>query len=69
MDGTVRSEPGVKINLKNTTTTEANDMYFGGVCVSGLYNDVFSIGDKRIGNVCWKNYVMWIITFYFTLVF
>ena len=55
MDGTVRSEPGVKINLKNTTTTEANDMYFGGVCVTGYESELFSYGDKRRGDAKWKN--------------
>ena len=55
MDGTVRSEPGVKINLKNTTTTEANDMYFGGVCVTGYQSELFSYGDKRRGDAKWKN--------------
>ena len=55
MDGSVRSEPGVKINLKNTTTTEANDMYFGGVCVTGYESELFSYGDKRRGDAKWKN--------------
>ena len=30
-------------------------MYFGGVCVSGLNNSVFSFGDKRRGDTSWIN--------------
>ena len=55
MDGTSRSEPGVKVNIKNTTTTQANDMYFGGVCVTGYDSELFSHGDKRRGDANWKN--------------
>ena len=54
-DGTVRAEPGsLEIN-KNITITEEYDMYFGGVCVSGLNKSVFSHGDKRRGDTSWKN--------------
>ena len=31
------------------------DMYFGGVCVSGLNNNVFSFGDKRRGDTSWES--------------
>ena len=54
-DGSVRAEPESLKNQHDITLTDEYDMYFGGVCVSGLYNDVFSIGDKRRGNVSWKN--------------
>ena len=55
MDGTARSEPGVKVNIKNTTITQENDMYFGGVCVTGFDSELFSYGDKRRGDANWKN--------------
>ena len=54
-DGTVRAEPGSLDFDKNITITEEYDMYFGGVCVSGLNKGVFSHGDKRRGNTSWKN--------------
>ena len=54
-DGTVRAEPGSLEIGKNITITEEYDMYFGGVCVSGLNNAVFSHGDKRRGDTSWKN--------------
>ena len=54
-DGTVRAEPDSLEDQHDITLTDVYDMYFGGVCVSGLYDDVFSIGDKRRGNVSWKN--------------
>ena len=54
-DGTVRAEPGSLEIDKNITITEDYDMYFGGVCVSGLNNGVFSHGDKRRGETSWKN--------------
>ena len=54
-DGTVRAEPGSLEIDKNTTITEEYDMYFGGVCVSGLNKSVFSHGDKRRGDTSWKN--------------
>ena len=54
-DGTVRAEPESLKDQYDITLTDEYDMYFGGVCVTGLYHDVFSIGDKRRGNVSWKN--------------
>ena len=54
-DGTVRAAPGSLEFDKNITITEEYDMYFGGVCVSGLNKGVFSHGDKRRGNTSWKN--------------
>ena len=54
-DGIVRAEPGSLEIDKNITITEDYDMYFGGVCVSGLNNGVFSHGDKRRGDTSWKN--------------
>ena len=54
-DGTVRAEPGSLEVDKNITITEEYDMYFGGVCVSGLNKGVFSHGDKRRGDTSWKN--------------
>ena len=54
-DGTVRAEPGSLEIDKNITITEEYDMYFGGVCVSGLNESVFSHGDKRRGDTSWKN--------------
>ncbi len=54
-DGTVRAEPGSLEDYKNITITEEYDMYFGGVCVSGLSDGVFSHGDKRRGDTSWIN--------------
>ena len=54
-DGTVRAEPGSLMIDNNITITEKYDMYFGGVCVSGLNEGVFSHGDKRRGDTSWKN--------------
>ena len=54
-DGNVRAEPGCDINLQNITTTEPFDMYFGGVCVTGLDDILFSYGDIRRGNTSWSN--------------
>ena len=54
-DGTVRAEPGSLEIDENITITDEYDMYFGGVCVSGLNNGVFSHGDKRRGDTSWKN--------------
>jgi len=54
-DGTVRAEPGSLEIDENITITEEYDMYFGGVCVSGLNKDVFSHGDKRRGDTSWVN--------------
>ena len=52
-DGSVRAEPGSLETDKNITVTDEYDMYFGGVCVSGLNNDIFSFGDKRRGDTSW----------------
>ena len=52
-DGSVRAEPGSSLTDKDITITEEFDMYFGGVCVSGLNNDIFSFGDKRRGDTSW----------------
>ena len=52
-DGSVRAEPGALEADKDITITEEYDMYFGGVCVSGLNNGVFSFGDKRRGDTSW----------------
>ena len=54
-DGTVRAEPGSLDAGKNITITESYDMYFGGVCVSGFNNKVFSHGDKRRGDTSWTS--------------
>jgi gamma-glutamyltranspeptidase/glutathione hydrolase len=52
-DGSIRAEPGSLQKNKDTTTTDEYDMYFGGVCVSGFNNGVFSFGDKRRGDTSW----------------
>ncbi len=52
-DGSVRGEPGSIETYKDITITDKYDMYFGGVCVSGLNKDVFSFGDKRRGDTSW----------------
>lgn len=52
-DGSIRAEPGSLQKNKDTTITGEYDMYFGGVCVSGLNNGVFSYGDKRRGDTSW----------------
>ena len=52
-DGSVRAEPGSIETSKDITITDKYDMYFGGVCVSGLNKDVFSFGDKRRGDTSW----------------
>ena len=52
-DGSVRAEPGSIEAYKDITITDKYDMYFGGVCVSGLNKDVFSFGDKRRGDTSW----------------
>jgi gamma-glutamyltranspeptidase/glutathione hydrolase len=52
-DGLIRAEPGSLEKNNDTTITDEYDMYFGGVCVSGLNDDVFSFGDKRRGDTSW----------------
>ena len=54
-DGSVRAEPDSLVADNKITITEEYDMYFGGVCVSGLNNNVFSFGDKRRGDTSWEN--------------
>ena len=54
-DGTVRCEPGADNKFENEIVTNPDDMYFGGVCVTGLYDKLFSYGDPRRGNSSWSN--------------
>ena len=54
-DGSVRAEPNSLVADNKITITEEYDMYFGGVCVSGLNNNVFSFGDKRRGDTSWES--------------
>ena len=54
-DGSVRAEPDSLIADNKITITKEYDMYFGGVCVSGLNNNVFSFGDKRRGDTSWES--------------
>ena len=54
-DGSVRAEPDSLVADNKITITEEYDMYFGGVCVSGLNNSVFSFGDKRRGDTSWES--------------
>jgi len=55
VDGTVRAEPGSLDTDNDITITGKYDMYFGGVCVSGLSNNIFSFGDKRRGDTSWES--------------
>ena len=52
-DGSIRAEPGSLEMDSEITITKEYDMYFGGVCVSGYKNNVFSFGDKRRGDTSW----------------
>ena len=54
-DQSVRAEPESIEENKNVTFTNSNDMYFGGVCVTGVNDDVVAYGDKRRGDISWKN--------------
>ena len=54
-DGSVRAEPESIEDKKNVTFTNSNDMYFGGVCVTGINDDVVAYGDKRRGDISWTN--------------
>ena len=54
-DGSVRAEPDSLVADNKITITEEYDMYFGGVCVSGLNNNVFCFGDKRRGDTSWES--------------
>ena len=58
MDGTVRSEPGVKVNLKNTTTTEANDMYYVHVNAKFKYLLVFDYSLMLVGLFVFDYYML-----------
>jgi len=53
-DGSVRAELDSFDQKDNVTFTESNDMYFGGVCVTGLNKEVIAHGDKRRGDISWK---------------
>jgi len=55
LDGSVRCEPNTVHKFEEQVTTNANDMYFGGVCVTGLYEDLFAKGDLRRGDSTWTN--------------
>lgn len=55
IDGSTRAEPGSIKEGDGITITDDYDMYFGGVCVSGINKEVFSFGDIRRGNTSWKN--------------
>ena len=54
-DETIRSEPDAIGDSEDTTFTKPYDMYFGGVCMTGLNSDntLFSKGDKRRGDISW----------------
>ena len=54
-DGSVRAEPDSLVADNKITITEEYDMYFGGVCVSGLNKNIFSFGDKRRGDTSWES--------------
>ena len=55
MDGSIRAEPGINNLPDNITITQPNDMYFGGVCVTGNKSELFTYGDKRRGDATWIN--------------
>jgi gamma-glutamyltranspeptidase/glutathione hydrolase len=54
-NGSVRAEPDSLVAENKITITKEYDMYFGGVCVSGLNKNVFSFGDKRRGDTSWES--------------
>ena len=54
-DRSVRAEPDSIEENKNVTFTNSNDMYFGGVCVTGIDDNVVAYGDKRRGDISWTN--------------
>ena len=54
-DGNVRAELGLQLPSVSATYTEEFDMYFGGVCVTGLEDELFAHGDPRRSNVHWIN--------------
>ena len=51
----IRAEPGSIKDNSEITYTKPYDMYFGGVCMTGLDSDnnLFSKGDKRRGDISW----------------
>ena len=55
-DKSIRSEPEAIKTNEDTVVTKENDMYFGGVCMTGLINNssLFAKGDKRRGDVSAK---------------
>ena len=54
-DGNVRAELGLHLPSVSATYTEEFDMYFGGVCVTGLEDELLAHGDPRRSNVHWIN--------------
>ena len=54
-DMSIRAEPGSIKDNSEITYTKPYDMYFGGVCMTGLDSDnnLFSKGDKRRGDISW----------------
>ena len=54
-DGSVRAEPDSLVEDNKIIITDEYDMYFGGVCVSGLNKNVYSFGDKRRGDTSWES--------------
>ena len=55
IDGTIRCEPDSYFSFPEQITTNKNDMYFGGVCVTGLEEQLFAKGDPRRGDSAWTN--------------
>ena len=55
-DKTIRAEPDAIQTHEKTVITKPNDMYFGGVCMTGLIEgtELFAKGDKRRGDVSAK---------------
>jgi len=54
-DKSVRAEPDSIDQTESVTFTKPYDMYFGGVCMTGLSSDnnLFTKGDKRRGDISW----------------
>jgi len=55
IDGTIRCEPDTYFSFSEQITTNKNDMYFGGVCVTALEEQLFTKGDPRRGDSTWTN--------------
>jgi gamma-glutamyltranspeptidase/glutathione hydrolase len=55
IDGTIRCEPDTYFSFSEQITTNKNDMYFGGVCVTALEEQLFTKGDPRRGDFTWTN--------------